>query len=546
MTLNGLKTLGAAFACAAVLMLGSVASAQNGYAKRVDLKMKDADLQSATSAITLQTGIKFLISNSSKEFRLITLSIADVSAEDAIRYVCEAAGATWQVDHNGVYIIKHTDEVAVSPTPTVETPVRMPLRVQRIKIMRADPYHVYNMLVHGETVTWKDSVELLNNDATNKFHRTTQLRQPPLVIVGNGGQQNVFHPMATDEMTSTPVGNSITLPDSDPSLNGGFVTDGAVNQGNAFGGGGQQGGGALGGGGQQGGQQGGAGSATGLPGQGIMPPGITRVMYDPTDNSLIVQGDDAAIRELELLIAQFDVAPKQVIIKVEFITTSTSLDRALGIDWFYQRGSVFAGVRPGTFARAADPIFLNYATGNISTRLRTLLTEGWGRTVTAPLIRTLNNQTASVTNSVITTIFINTVTSGPGGIVITPNPVQLPAFTFLTVTPRINGDQTITVFLNPNLSGFGQLKRGPDGQEIPDILTQAISVVARVRSGETIALGGLTNKVDNYSQSRIPILSDLPIIGQLFRGRNTNTTSSELIIFVTPTIVDDENFGLGP
>jgi general secretion pathway protein D len=277
-----------------------------------------------------------------------------------------------------------------------------------------------------------------------------------------------------------------------------------------------------------------------------MPQGITRVTYDPTDNSLIVQGDDAAIRELELLIAQFDIAPKQVIIKVEFITTSTSLDKALGIDWFYQRGSVFAGVRPGTFARAADPIFLNYATGNISTRLRTLLTEGWGRTVTSPLVRTLNNQTATISNSAQTTIFINTVTSGLGGIVITPNPVTLTATTFLTVTPRINGDQTITVFLNPSLQGFGQLKRGPDGQEIPDLLQQTISVVARVKSGETIALGGLTNKVDNYSQSRIPILSDLPIIGQLFRGRNTNTSSSELIVFVTPTIVDDENFGLGP
>lgn len=277
-----------------------------------------------------------------------------------------------------------------------------------------------------------------------------------------------------------------------------------------------------------------------------MPAGITRVTYDPTDNSLIVQGDDASIRELELLIAQFDVAPKQVIIKVEFITTSTSLDKALGIDWNYQRGSMFAGSRPGTFARAADPIFLNYATGNISTRLRALLTEGWGRTVTSPLIRTLNNQTATVFNQVTTTIFINSVVNGPSGVIITPNPVTLTATTFLTVTPRINNDDTITVFLAPTLQGFGQLKRGPDGQEIPDILSQSISVVARVKNGETIALGGLTNKVDNYSESRIPILSDLPIIGQLFRGRNTNTNSSELIVFVTPTVVEEGNNGLGP
>ncbi|MCH7944458.1 MAG: type II and III secretion system protein, partial [Armatimonadetes bacterium] len=200
----------------------------------------------------------------------------------------------------------------------------------------------------------------------------------------------------------------------------------------------------------------------------------------------------------------------------------------------------------GTFARAADPIFINYATGNISTRLRTLLTHGWGRTVTAPLVRTLNNQLAFISNVVTTTIFINQVTNGPSGIIITPNPVALTATTFLSVTPRINNDGTITVGISPQLQSFGQLKRGPDGQEIPDILQQTISVVARVRSGETIALGGMTNKFDSYSESRIPILSDLPIIGQLFKGRNTNTSTSELIIFVTPTIVKDDEYGLGP
>jgi general secretion pathway protein D len=376
-------------------------------------------------------------------------------------------------------------------------------------------------------------------------------------MIGQGTQNN-YYPFSSTQQGEMPK-SEIRLPDEAPGQVGGFVDDGSLNQGRPGGGGGGgslggQGGGGLGGGGLggqgqggPGGQQGGGvGSATGLPGQGFMPPGITRVTYDPTDNSLIVQGDDASIRELELLIAQFDTAPEQVIIKVEFITTSNSLDRALGIDWFYQRGSVFAGVRPGTFARAADPIFLNYATGNISTRLRALLTEGWGRTVTSPLVRTLNNQTASIANIATTTIFINSVVNGPSGVVITPNPVQITASTFLTVTPRINGDRTITVFLTPQLQGFGQLKRGPDGQEIPDILSQTISVVARVKSGETIALGGLTNKVDNYSQSRIPILSDLPIIGQLFRGRNTNTNSSELIIFVTPTIVDEDNYGLGP
>ncbi|MEX2243641.1 MAG: secretin N-terminal domain-containing protein [Fimbriimonadaceae bacterium] len=554
MTLNGLKSVGALIACAVAVALGSAAAAQgNGHASRVDINLKDADLHTATHALTLQTGIKFVIADTTQEFRLITLNIKDVSPEKAIEYVCQAAGAQWHVDEYGVYIISNSkDGSGIKTAPPIELPVRAPSRVQKIKLMKADPKHVYDMLVDPVNASGKDSIQLMNEEATKYLRGNDRIPTSPLVMVGTSSS-NVFHPMAQTQPAQLSSTNGISLPDENPNLMGTFGGQGVAGGGQGLGGGGQLGGGGGGqfgggGGGQFGGGGGGqAGSTQGLTGgSGFVPQGITSVAYDPTDNSLIVRGTDEAIRELEQLIAQFDVAPRQVIIKVEFITTSTSLDRALGIDWFYQRGSVFAGVRPGTFARAADPIFLNYATGNISTRLRTILTEGWGRTVTSPLVRTLNNQTATIANIATTTIFINQVTNGPSGIVITPNPVQVSATTFLSVTPRINNDDTITVFLTPQLQGFGQLKRGPDGQEIPDILSQAISVVARVKSGETIALGGLVNKVDNYSESRIPILSDLPIIGQLFRGRNTNTSTSELIIFVTPTIVDEDNYGLGP
>ena len=559
MTLNGLRRLNATLACMAALALAGVAAAQSGQATKVDLKLKDADLNAATYALTAQTGIKFIIADTPEEFKPITLSIEGVTPEKAIEYICLAAGATWQVDENGVYIIRHAN-AAAAVTNTVANPpivdVKVPMRVQKIKLMKADPKHVYDMIVNPENASAKDSIQLMNEEVTNRLRNNSQIPASPLVMVGNQ-TTNVFHPLAQSMGTEQPTNNAIALPDENPAFQGGFGggRQGGGAQGGIGGrggqglGGGAGGGQGFGGGGGFGGQNGGGqtGSATGLAGgQGLVPAGIEQVVYDPTDNSLIVRGTDDAIRELEQLVAQFDIAPQQVIIKVEFITTSTSLDRALGIDWFYQRGTVFAGVRPGTFARAADPVFLNYATGNISTRLRTILTSGWGRTVTSPLIRTLNNQTASIANIATTTIFINQVTNGPSGIVITPNPVQIAATTFLTVTPRINGDQTITVFLTPQLQGFGQLKRGPDGQEIPDILSQTISVVARVKSGETIALGGLTNKIDNYSESRIPILSDLPIIGQLFRGRDTNTSTSELIIFVTPTIVDENNYGLGP
>jgi type II secretory pathway component GspD/PulD (secretin) len=61
-----------------------------------------------------------------------------------------------------------------------------------------------------------------------------------------------------------------------------------------------------------------------------------------------------------------------------------------------------------------------------------------------------------------------------------------------------------------------------------------------VRNGETIVLGGLTQKNENDSSNKVPVLADLPIIGQFFRSLSRNVTNSELLIFVTPTILDDQ------
>ncbi|MCB0826546.1 MAG: hypothetical protein KDC26_10180, partial [Armatimonadetes bacterium] len=305
------------------------------------------------------------------------------------------------------------------------------------------------------------------------------------------------------------------------------------------GGGGQLGG--VGGGGQQGG--GDFGSLQG--GQGLVPQGVTSLGYDPTDNSIIFVGTDEAYQQLIDLLDLFDKAPKQVEIKVQFITTSQGAEKSLGIDWLYERGGIFAGNVPGTFARSGDPIFLNYATGNISTRLRTVLTDGYARTESSPLIRTFNNQTGQVFSSVQTTIFSSSTTITNGIAITNSIATPLTSFTTLVVRPRINGDGTITMSLSPQISSFGARRRDSLGNETPDIITQGLSVAIRVRNGETIALAGITDKRDDFTQSRIPILSELPIIGQLFRGRSTNLTSSEMIVFVTPTIVEDDN-GIRP
>ncbi|RYG22100.1 type II and III secretion system protein [bacterium] len=267
------------------------------------------------------------------------------------------------------------------------------------------------------------------------------------------------------------------------------------------------------------------------------------ISYDPTDNSLVVQGTEEAIQELQTRIGLFDNAPRQVLIKVEFITTTESIERTFGTEFLYQRGTVNAGTRPGSFVRAGDPVFLNYASGNVSARLRTSLVEGRGKIVSAPIIRTLNNQPAQITASVTQYIFINQVAATGSVIINVPQPVALTATTGLSVAPRINDDNTITLYLAPQIAAFVGTSISPDGTQIPNSTFQGISVVARVRNGETMVLGGLVSKNDDNSSNRVPVLSELPIIGQFFRTNTRRKTTSELLIFVTPTIVDEDTTG---
>jgi general secretion pathway protein D len=504
------------------------------------LTLKDADLLTATRMLTELTGLQFVFEPTTEPFPRVTLNLINISAEDAIRYVCQAAGAYFRRDENGVYIISQTRPVErPALTSTGAPPPKPVVRLHKFKLMKADAEAVYFQLRHGglEFDPFKGFHEI------KRFQEASNLNKP---IGHDAGRIYVLGQNAP--VTYQPMGNQpVAAPRTNNELGNGIELPGEFGgQGGLAGGGG--GGLAGGGGGQVGGGGGQTGGGQTLSPGGLIPEGIDYITFDPNDNSIIIRGTDEQIRQLQDAISFFDTAPRQVTIKVEFITTSSSRAQSFGIDWLYARGGVFAGNRPGTFARAADPIFLNWATGNITTRLRALLQDGHGTTVSSPVVRTLNNQPALVQQGIQTTIFINQIISiGQGNVITQSVPVPFPVTTVLAVRPRINGDGTITMFLTPSIQQLGQLRRGPDGQEIPDVLFQTISIVARVRDGDTIALAGFTQKQDVGSTARFPILGDLPIIGQFFRTSSRDTNYSELLIFVTPTIIDDEDTqGIGP
>lgn len=518
----------------------SVAMAQQASDVRVDLTLKDADMMAATNMLFLRTGVQFVIQPSSEPYQRITLKLDSVSPEDAVRYICQAAGAYFKRDENGVYIISHDKPVVAPPPLAVAT--KQPKILRKIKVLKAGARDVYEAMIY--------SLPFSVTSGFRDLQKFTQLTQPQDAARTFGQNLNPLQ-IQTPTQTFQPIQSSpVMSPMAGESGNDIKLPGEAAGQlgpggggGGGFGGGGGQGG--FGGGGGQGGigGQGGRGGAGGtqlVGGQGLVGESIDFVSYDPTDNSLVVRGNEDDIAQLQTYISMFDVAPRQVEIKVEFITTTDNFNQDFGTEFLYQRGTLFAGTTPGTFVNSGDPVFVNYGTGNITSRLRAALSEGSGKVVSAPIIRTLNNQPASVSSSITTYIFYNLQTVSNGVVIQTPEPYPLTAFTFLTVAPRINDDNTITVFLNPSIANFVGFSQGPNGEQIPNEAIQSITVVARVRNNETIVLGGLNQKNESETMNKIPVLADLPIVGQFFRQRTTTKSNSELLIFVTPSILDEE------
>lgn len=529
--------------------LGAVLTASFAFANqdkdtRLNVNLKDADLVTATKMVTDRTGLQFIF-KSTKAFAKVTLQLKDQTADDVIRYICDAAGAYVTRDENGVYVI--TAEAPRVEQPAMITNVKPAAKILRkIKLLHAGADEVYARVVlskiidpmakHGEMLRALNMAKQMVSPNTDFGAKTSG-------VLDSLGSYNTYQPTPIVNKSSSESGSSIAMPGENANQRQGGGGSGFGAGGLGQGGGPGQG---LGGNGQQG--QGGGAQLT--PGTGLVPDTIDHISFDPTDNSLIVRGtSEEDINNLQNIIAQFDVTPRQVQIKVEFITTTENLDQSLGYNINYTRGTVVAGMSGADFLRASDPVFLTYATGDAVFRLRTRLAEGSGRVVTAPIIRTMNNTPATVVAFTLDWILTSTTVATNGGFLTTVNPQQQILGTSLSITPRINADNTITMGLTPTVTtpvGSRSVSNQGTSFELPINATQSVSVVVNVKDRETIVLGGLNAESTNTTVNRVPVLSDLPIVGQFFRKVVKGRSANELLIFVTPVILDDQDTGIVP
>jgi type II secretory pathway component GspD/PulD (secretin) len=284
-----------------------------------------------------------------------------------------------------------------------------------------------------------------------------------------------------------------------------------------------------------GGEAGAGGGSLGSSGGDSLAINDTIVLYDFPEN----------IAEAEKIIAAIDVRPKQVLIEATILSATLTEDMELGVDLSFAAGVSWDGIADissitdGTpieavdFATADNPgLRVGISTGDVRMFI-TALEQITATTVLAnPKVLTVNKQEGSVLIG--TNLGYRSSTTISSGGVATEGQVEfLQTGTQLVFRPYIGDDGYIRMDIYPKDSSAAL---NADG--VPTETTTQLKTNIVVKDGETIVLGGLFRDVVTTTRNQVPLLGDIPLIGALFRGTNDETRREEVIILLTPHIID--------
>ncbi|MBI4364176.1 MAG: AMIN domain-containing protein [Candidatus Latescibacteria bacterium] len=262
------------------------------------------------------------------------------------------------------------------------------------------------------------------------------------------------------------------------------------------------------------------------------------VEVDERSNSLIVTDIDDRLDQVEAMVRNLDTKTPQVEIVARLVDVDASSTRDLGIEWGLHNLDVFdAGVSENLDVNAADvtnpagtfKLGTIKAFGTLDARLLALETQNKANIISNPRITTVNNREASV----VVGKQIPLIVQDFAGNAVT----QLTTIGIkLSVTPHINTGNRITMDVHPEVSDLASQATVQGGIIIN---TTMADTRVMVNDGETAVIGGLIRSNESSTKRGVPVLMDLPLLGNLFRSTSTTKQKRELLIFVTPKILGE-------
>lgn len=383
---------------------------------------------------------------------------------------------------------------------------------------------------------------LTNNRPATTQQNTTNRQRVPGATGGNNGS-TTRPPGLGGALNVNPDDNMLPIALADPNAEGGdLMTSIGVQQGGGFGGGGFRLGGGQGGGANQNTQQQIGRDALGRPVNIRDLQNQITVIPDPNTNSLIVVTTPDNVQLIQSILDQLDKIPQQVMVQTMIMETSLDKSSMFGVEWKFAQPKAFGnkgttGSASNNFGIAsANPALEGFkytlTGGDLGIFLNALQQDTKFQVLSTPRIFTSNNTQAQINISQSIPYVLSTTTDPSTG-------VQSFNYAFedvgiiLTVTPHITSNGYVTMDVDQSANDL----QGYTTFNAPIVNQRTASTTVSVKDGDTIILGGIIRNNVTSTVKKIPILGDIPLLGQLFRSTSKDNQKTELMVFLTPHVV---------
>jgi general secretion pathway protein D len=270
--------------------------------------------------------------------------------------------------------------------------------------------------------------------------------------------------------------------------------------------------------------------------------GPIMIVPDELTNSLLVRAGSGDMDVIRQAVEQLDVRPLQVLIQVLIVEVRREEAREIGVESQADSAGLGGGALLSAFLFGAGGFgdlvvrVMNLSSYDIQATLHAAASSGTARIISRPVVVASNNREANILVGV-QQPFVQVSRSLPTD---TPTRDQVVQYrdvgTKLSVIPTINQDGYVSLLIRQEVSTATDETQF----DAPVIATREVESTVLIRDGQTVVMGGLRERVDVSKKSGVPLLSELPIVGGLFGSHGTQTSETELFLFITPTVMRDD------
>jgi len=264
--------------------------------------------------------------------------------------------------------------------------------------------------------------------------------------------------------------------------------------------------------------------------------GDVRIVSDDRTNSILVHSTYTVFKRMKEVVALLDVPQAQVIIEATVVEVELNDTIQSGVEFLLK----YSGI---SFGNGSNPTTDNSLLGattdighvNVQAALKTLRTLANTRIVSSPYLTVLDGEPARlVIGDQVPFAVTNQSTIVDGKTTTTSQTQILDTGIVLQITPRIHANNSVSLEILQSVSKVSD--SGIKGDYRPTISTRDITSRILAQSGRTVLLGGLIQERKDLSERGVPVASEIPIIGQLFRSNSDTRSRTELLVLITPRV----------